>query len=221
MRYRCGLLIALTFACTLIAGAPAKAQWHDYQKWEVAPFVGYETPASYPVASSVNTVDRLRADAGASFGTFVDYSLTDNSQAELMWARNYTTFQAHDLTTNTYSKAFDSAYDQFQLGFLFMFRNSERKLRPFIAGSIGATHEANSGGSATQPDRTMFAFGLGGGAKYDVSKHFSLRGDLRYLPSRASSTPGVVCDAFGNCFQQNISHYLNRVNLTVGFAFKF
>jgi hypothetical protein len=215
MRFRCGLLL-LGFG--LMSSAPAHAQWRDYQKWEIAPFVGFETPASYPVANST-TVDRLRADSGASFGTFLDYSLTENTQAEFMWARNSTTFQAHDFNTNTYSKAFDSDFDQFQFGFLFMLRNTERKVRPFIAGSIGFTHESNSGG--TEPNHTLLAFGLGGGTKYEVNRHFSLRGDVRFLPSRANKTPGVTCDIFGNCFQQNVSNYLKRVNLTGGFAFRF
>src|SRR4029077_18818545 len=97
-------------------------------------------------------------------------------------------------------------------------RNSERKLRPFIAGGIGASHESNSGGN---PNRTLLAFHLGGGAKYELSRHFALRGDLRWLPTRANKTLPGQFDAFGNCFQQNVSNYLQRVNFTGGIAFRF
>ena len=126
--------------------------------------------------------------------------------------------QHHDFTTNTYSKAFNSDFDQFTFGFLYSLLNPERKLRPFIAAGIGFSHESNSGGN---PNHTLLAFDLGGGAKYELTKHFFLRGDLRYIPSRANRTPGVVCDPFGNCFQQNQSNYLHRVNFTGGFAFRF
>lgn len=215
MRFRFVLLLMFVFSLAL--SSPVKAQYHDYQKWEVAPFVGFETSASYPITSSF-TVDRLRANSGVSFGSFLDYSLTENSQAELMWAQNNTSFSERDSTTHAYTKAFNSNMTQIQFGFLYMLRNSERKLRPFIAGSIGFTHESNDN---SNPNRTLLAFGLGGGTKYEVNRRFSLRGDLRFLPSRANRTPEQVCDFFGNCFVQNVSNYLKRVNFTGGFAFRF
>src|SRR5947209_6971940 len=102
MRYRLSLLLyVLVFA----AAVPARAQWNDYQKWEIAPFVGYETGGSYPVTNSF-TVDRLRINGGLSYGTFIDYSLTENAEAEFMWARNSTSFDARDAATRVYSKAF-------------------------------------------------------------------------------------------------------------------
>lgn len=214
MRYR---YLLFTLLLSFAAISPAFAQWHDLTKWEVSPFVGYETGGSYPVTNSF-TVDRLRVNSGLSFGTFLDYSLTENSQAELMWSRNNTSFSERDLTTGTYSKAFNSDFDQFSLGFLYMLKNSERKLRPFIAAGIGFSHESNSGAN---PDRTLLAFNLGGGAKYELSRHFALRGDLRWLPSRANKTLAVQCDGFGNCFQQNVSNYLQRVNFTGGITFRF
>jgi len=215
MRYRLPLLPLFVWCFVTIA--PAFGQWHDYKKWEVSPFVGYETSGSYPVTNSF-TVDRLRVDSGLSFGTFIDYSLTENSQAEFMWSRNNTSFSERDAATQTYSKAFNSNFDQFSFGGLYMLRNSERKLRPFIAGGIGFSHESNNG---VNPNRTLLAFNLGGGAKYELSRHFALRGDLRWLPSRANKTLQVQCDAFGNCFQQNVSNYLQRVNFTGGIAFRF
>jgi Outer membrane protein beta-barrel domain len=215
MGYRLPLL--LMFVLCFVTITPAFGQWGNVAKWEVSPFVGYETGGSYPVTNSF-TVDRLRVDSGLSFGTFIDYSLTENSQAEFMWDRNNTSFSERDAATGAYAKAFNSDFDQFSFGFLYMLKNSERKLRPFIAGGIGFSHESNSGGN---PNRTLLAFNLGGGAKYELTRHFALRGDLRWLPSRANRTPAVQCDIFGNCFQQNVSNYLQRVNFTGGIAFRF
>lgn len=215
MRYRLPLLFM--FVLSLVGISPAFGQWRDVTKWEVSPFAGYETGGSYPVINSL-TIDRLRVDSGLSFGTFIDYSLTENSQAEFMWGRNNTSFSERDAATGTYSKAFNSNFDQFSFGFLYMLKNSERKLRPFIAAGIGFAHESNSGGAANQ---TLLAFNLGGGAKYELARHIALRGDLRWLPSRANKTPAVQCDAFGNCFQQNVSNYLQRVNFSGGISFRF
>jgi Outer membrane protein beta-barrel domain len=217
MRYHFPILFMSTIMLCFGAISPAFGQWHDPSKWEVAPFVGYETGGSYPVTNSF-TVDRLRVDGGLSYGTFIDYSLTENSQAEFMWSRNNTSFSERDAATQTYSKAFNSDFNQFSFGFLYMLKDSERKLRPFVAGGIGFAHESNEGNN---PNRTLLAFNLGGGAKFQVSKRFSLRGDLRWLPSRANRTPQVQCEFFGNCFQQNVSNYLQRVNFTGGIAFRF
>ena len=114
MRYR--LPLVLMFALSLVAISPAFGQWRDITKWEVSPFVGYETGGSYPVNNSF-VIDRLRVDGGLSFGTFIDYSLTENSQAEFMWSRNNTSFSERDAATGTYSKAFNSDFDQFSFGF--------------------------------------------------------------------------------------------------------
>jgi len=215
MRYRVALLLMIGLG--LIASAPARAQYGEYKKWEIAPFVGYETGGSYPINSSL-TVDRLRINSGLSYGMSVDYSLTENTQAEFLWNRNNTSFSAHDFTTNTYSKAFNSDFDQFMFGFLYMLRNSEQKLRPFIDAGIGFAHESNDNG---QPNHTLFAFGLGGGAKYELTRHFAFRGDLRYMPSRANRTPQTLCDPFFGCYTQNTSNYLQRVNFTAGIVFRF
>src|SRR5260370_23744725 len=183
MRYRLPLL--LMFVLWFVRISPAFGQWHDYTKWEVSPFVGYETSGSYPVTNSF-TIDRLRVDSGLSFGTFIDYSLTENSQAEFMWSRNNTSFSERDAATQTYSKAFNTDFDQFSFGFLYMVRNSEQKLRPFIAGGIGAAHESNSGGN---PNRTLLAFNLGGGANYAMSPLFAQRGGFVGVPARAITRP--------------------------------
>ena len=214
---RCRVVLLLMIGFGLIAAAPAQAQWGEYNKWEVAPYVGYETGGSFPINSSL-TVDRLRINSGLSYGTFVDYSLTENTQAEFQWSQNNTSFSAHDVTTNTYSKAFDSTFDQFMFGFTYMIRSSEQKLRPFISAGLGFAHESNNNGA---PNHTLFAYGLGGGAKYALTKHFSFRGDIRYMPSRANRTPQTFCDPFFGCFTQNTSNYLQRVNLTAGIAFRF
>src|SRR5260370_11634531 len=110
----------LMFMLTLVATSPAFGQWRDITKWEVSPFVGYETGGSYPVNNSF-IIDRLRVDGGLSFGTFIDYSLTENSQAEFMWSRYNTSFIERDAAIHTYTTAFNSTFTNFSLGFLYIF----------------------------------------------------------------------------------------------------
>ena len=201
----------------LLATIPANAQ----SRFEVDPFVGYETSASYPVSFTTgptgsDPIDRLRVNDSVSFGTFIDYSLTENFQPEFMWNRNNTSYSAHDILTDSYISAYHSVIDQYQFGGLYMFRSSEVRLRPYVAASIGFTHDSNGSGT---PNRTEFSYSLGGGVKYYVGRHFGLRGDIRYLPTYGSSSNQLYC--YYGCYYANVSHYLNRASLTGGLIFKF
>jgi hypothetical protein len=207
-------------ATTLFLFAAVSANAQD--RFEVDPFVGYETSASYPVnlstGSTGDPIDRLRVNDAVAFGTFLDYSLSEHFQAEFMWNRNNTSYSAHDLLTNTYINAYHSIIDQYQFGGLYMFRSSDVKLRPYLAASLGFTHDEN--GSNT-PNRTDFSYSLGGGVKYYATRHIGLRADLRYLPTYGSSSNELYCNPFYGCYYANVSHYLNRGSFTGGIIFKF
>ena len=210
-------LLALSFF--LLATASTKAQG----RFEVSPFVGYETSASYPLSVFSGTVpttpiNRLRVNDALAFGTFLDYNLTENGQIEFMWNRNNTTYSARSILTNTYSKAFDSTIDQYQFGGLYMFRGSDHRLRPYFAGSVGFTHDSNGGGNS---NRTEFSFSIGGGVKYYVNRHFGLRGDARYLPTYGSSSYSTYCDPFYGCYNAKVAHFLNRGSFVGGVIFRF
>jgi Outer membrane protein beta-barrel domain len=199
--------------------ASANAQ-SGRDKWEFTPFVGYETSGSFPLSSqtiSVNVND-LRVEGATSFGTFIDYSLTHNAQAEFMWGRNLTSYSAQILPGEPFFKAYDSTIDQYQFGLLYMFLEPDHRLRPYAAGSLGFTHEFNSGGN---PTRTDFSYSLGGGVKYEFGRHIALRGDARYTPTYASSTLAEYCDPFFGCYSAKVSNYQHRGNFVAGIVFKF
>jgi len=190
------------------------------EKFEVSPFAGYETSGSYPVSpnfNSINTnpVDRLRVNEATSYGTFLDYNLAENFQLEFMWDRNNTSYSARLFNTGTYFKAYDSDIDQFQFGGAFTFLDSSHRLRPYFATSVGFTHDSNSGGIS---NRTEFSYSIGGGVKYYLSRHFGLRGDIRYLPTYGNSY-GVYCDPFGFCYKS--ANFINRGNFVGGLIFRF
>ena len=92
--------IGLALLCVGGTSLPASAQ-----KFDVTPFVGYETSGSYPVENPTS-VGAFRADAGKTFGAFFDYWITSNIQAEFQWAHDPTTYSAQDMLTGQYSQAF-------------------------------------------------------------------------------------------------------------------
>jgi Outer membrane protein beta-barrel domain len=205
-------------AC-MLACAPAQAQWYENNKFEVTPFVGFETSSSYPLNNENTTspITGLRSNAATSFGTFIDYNLTTNFQAEFMWDRNWTSYSEQVYPNPQYVQAFNSDIDQYQFGFDYMVLGDEHKIRPYFAGSLGFTHEFNSGGT---PNRTDFAYGLGGGVKYELNSHIGFRGDLRYLPTYANTALGEYCGPFG-CYLANVRQYQSRGNFVAGVIFKF
>lgn len=193
-------------------------------RFEVTPFAGYETSGSYPISVFANTgdvtapVNKLRVNDALSYGTFLGFNLTENAQIEFMWDRNNSSYSARNALTGEYFKAYDSDIDQYQFGGLYMLRNSEHRLRPYIAGSLGFTHDSNSNGT---PNRTEFAYSLGGGVKYYINRHVGLRGDIRYMPTYGSSSNATYCDPFFGCYNAKVSNYLNRGNFVGGIIFKF
>lgn len=220
MKIRSLWFFSLALAFALLTPVPARTQG----RFEASPFAGYETTASYPInifssVSGLNVpVNRLRVNDSVSYGTFLDYNLTENSQLEFMWDRNNTSYSARNALTGQYFKAYNSDIDQYQFGGLYMLLNSEHRLRPYIAGSVGFTHDSNSGGTS---NRTEFGFSVGGGVKYYVNRHFGLRGDVRYMPTYGSSSNGTYCDPFFGCYNARVSNYLNRGNFVGGLIFRF
>jgi outer membrane protein W len=212
---RMWLLLGLT---CLVTSATASAQYYGREKWEVTPFVGYETNGSYPLTSSTVTINALRINGATSFGTFIGYSFTPNAEFEFMWDRNLTSYSDQPSPGTAYRKAYDSTVDQYQFGALFTILGEEHKWRPYFAGSVGFTHEFNSGGNPTRLD---FSFGIGGGVKYALTRHLSFRGDARYMPTYANSSLALFCDPFFGCFTAKVSHYQHRGNFVGGLAFRF
>jgi outer membrane protein W len=197
----------LTVLSVLAAIAPAEAQ-----TIEVTPFVGYESSGSYPLQNP-SAVQGLRADANQTHGAFFDYRLMQNVQAEFYWVSNSTTYSQQSADTGQYGEAFKTHIDQYQFGALYHLRDRDNTVRPYLAGSIGFTHDSNDGGA---PNRTAPGFGLGGGIKYEPSRHFGLRGDARWMPTYGSAGLGTYCDEFSGCYSATVRNYLQRFNVTIG-----
>jgi hypothetical protein len=201
---RLGMISLFMGIICLMGSAPVNAQYYGREKWEVTPFVGYETSGSYPLSSSTVAV--------------IGYSVTTNAQFEFMWDRNMTSYSVQQTPGAPFMKAYDSDVDQYQFGAMYMFLGDEHKWRPYFAGSLGFTHEFNSGGNPTRLD---FSYGIGGGVKYGFTRHISFRGDARYMPTYANSALATYCDPFYGCYTAKVSQYQHRGNFLAGLAFRF
>jgi hypothetical protein len=218
MKLRLAVLIVGLLSVT---GALRAQSYGQYYKWEITPFVGGEVGGSYPVGNSSATqadVDKVRVNNSMSFGTFIDRSFTENFQFEFMWNANRTQTAEHDTISGQFTNAYNTDIDQFHFGALYMFRSSDKKLRPYAAAGLGFSHFENSGMNA---NNTAFSYGVGGGVKYYATNHIGFRGDARFVPTYENSSPQQFCDQFGNCFTANQRNFLNRANFTGGLIIRF
>jgi hypothetical protein len=105
--------------------------------------------------------------------------------------------------------------------FVYHFVSEESRLRPFAFFGMGASSLSTN--RAGVSGATRFAFSLGGGAKYNITKHFGLRGQLKYSPAYLTTTDqGYWCDPFwGGCWVVGNSHYLHEFDVTGGIVFRF
>src|SRR5205807_3076845 len=117
---RLGMISLLAGTISLMASAPARAQYYGREKWEVTPFAGYATSGSYPLTSSTVTVNGLRISGAASFGTFIGYTVTTNAQFECLWDRNTTSYSVQQTPGGPFQKAYNSDVDQHQFGAMYM-----------------------------------------------------------------------------------------------------
>jgi opacity protein-like surface antigen len=207
------LLVLLT--CVLATGRPALAQG----KWEVAPFAGYETPGSFLVTTNqtTGTQANMHAVGGGAYGGFLDYNFLGPLGFEAQWDHNATTFSVQN-ADGSYSKVNDSNVDAVTFGVRFMFRQDNKKVRPYGSVGLGFTHDANND---NVPSQTHFAFAAGGGVEYFPTRHFGLRGDARLFSVLEGTTLGLECDIFNNCFEANVHAYLKRGDFIGGLVFRF
>ncbi len=221
------LVVAAVLMFLPLGSHPAQAQ--GIRRVEITPFIGWETSGSYPVDTTGNPsadVQAFRADAAKTFGLYLDYPLGDNFAAEFLWSDNPTTYSAQRVSSGVFSQAFNSRINQYQFGGLYYLRDRTTALRPYLAGSLGFTHDGAGGGN---PSRMAFGVGAGGGIRYGLGSHFAVRSEARWMPTYGSSGLGTVCDTsygldyygYGDyCYTATVHNYLQRFNFVVGLTIR-
>jgi hypothetical protein len=174
----------LALALALLA-SPALAQGYpeEPRRLELTPFAGFFWSTS--ISTSQGTIT---TNAAADFGGTVDLALGPTSQLELLYAfaGTQSRFVSQFVATPS-SGWFDVKYQYFQLGGTTTFPRGD--LEPFVTGSVGAVWVAPSdplltdGRTVDLADTWLFAFSVGGGLKWFLSRALGLRVQARvFLP---------------------------------------
>jgi opacity protein-like surface antigen len=214
MKPKSFLLSALTCAL-LLSSVPSASAQH----FEITPFIGGQVNGG--VDFSTTLFNRIDVQNSLNYGVAVDYLLAEHFGLEFQWNHSNSATNAQPVSGGAGIKVFTLDQNQYIGNFLFHFTNQEHRFRPFAFFGLGATEltAERQGVSGS----TRFAFSLGAGAKYNLSRHFGLRGQLKYTPTYLTTTNGGYwCDPFwGGCWVVGNSHYLNTFDMTGGITLRF
>jgi opacity protein-like surface antigen len=180
--------IALLLSCVLAPGE-AEAEWG----LEITPYAGYTIGGNFEDNS---TGAHLDVREGGSFGLVLDLPDTPETRYELFYGFQRTKVTGGGTFDGETLLELDIHY--LHLGGAYMYPGD--KVRPYVAGGLGATHFVPHGSGLNR--KTYFSLSLGGGVRIPVSGHVGFRlegrGFMTILPDSTEifcvSSGGAACD---------------------------
>ncbi|MGE5700443.1 MAG: outer membrane beta-barrel protein [Deltaproteobacteria bacterium] len=208
LRFRLLLLAAALIVSSVLFPGMAGAEWG----LEITPYAGYSIGGSF---DDNTTGANLDVREGGSFGIIFDLSDSPDTQYELFYG-----FQRTKVTgggTFGGNTLFDLDLHYLHVGGTYMF--AADKVRPYIAGGLGATHFVPHG-SGMNP-KTYFSISLGGGARIPISDRVGIRFEGRGLLTVLPDATEIFCVSSGGaaCRVSVKGDVLGQVLLTAGITF--
>ncbi|HUO34868.1 MAG TPA: outer membrane beta-barrel protein [Candidatus Acidoferrum sp.] len=208
------LLFALLFFVFAVPCLPA--QQRDI---EITPFGGARFGGTVNLNSG--TFGDYRFKSSWNYGGILDVGLAPdlmpNLEGEFMWNRQDTELSAGYGSGGPYYDLTPAKLDMYQFGLLYQFGPHQSKLHPFVVGGLGFTNFHTNG---ALPFDNKFAFNLGGGVKYFMTKHVGFRLEARYSPTQTTSSPAIYCGPFG-CFGTTVHNFAQQGQANAGVIIRF
>ena len=182
--FRIFLVAAALLLSSVLSPGRAGAEWG----LEITPYAGYAIGGNFTDNSTGADLD---VKEGGNFGIVLGMPDTPETQYELFYG-----FQRTEVTgAGTFGgeTLFDLDIHYLHLGGTYMFTRD--KIRPYIAGGLGATHFVPHGNG--QNRKTCFSLSLGGGAKIPISGHVGLRFEGRGFLTVLPDTTEIFCVSSG------------------------
>lgn len=209
---RCGFVAAIVIlgSCSLTSQVPTYEE--SPLRFDFTPLIGYRTILSFPTGQNGQpATPNLVLSDRPSYGFAVGGRLNEEDLVEFRWARQNTRARLENSLTST-----KVTLDQYQGDFTheYILDNWPKSARPFVIGSVGATH---IGGEATS--FTRFSFGLGGGVKFYFTRHFGVRLQGEWLPVVLNPSVAFVCG--GGCIVHIRATLASQGEFVAGPVFRF
>jgi opacity protein-like surface antigen len=159
------------------------------QQFEITPFVGYRFGGDFEDSGTGVGLDIKNSE---SYGIILGMDMSPETQIEFLYSHQATELKPAGSFSPTSITDLDVDYYHFGGTYIW---NPKRDLRPFIQATLGVTHFSPD--QAGLSSETRFSFGIGGGVKYFITKHFGLRLDGRALGTLLNSNSAIFCS--GGC----------------------
>ena len=185
-------LAALAAMVLIVASFPFPAVAADF---EITPFAGYTWGGEFNDSVTGTT---LKVDEAANYGVMVDFNLVDinkegQSQIELYFSRQATQLRT-DNGLFTGNPLFDLDIEYYHIGGTYGMDLG--KVKPFIVGTLGATHMVPQGPGLDA--LTKFSLSLGGGVKLFATDRIGLRLEGRWFGTLFNGSGSAFCTT-GTC----------------------
>jgi opacity protein-like surface antigen len=189
------------------------------QNFEITGHVGRQFNGGLDLSTSL--FQRIEVDNSTNYGVTAGYLFGDFYGLEFQWNHTRADTFAEPQGGGSDIKIFKLNQNQYMGNFVFHFAGQESRLRPFAFIGLGASDLSTNRSGVSGV--TRFAFALGGGAKYNISKHLGLRGQAKWSPTYLTTTnEGYWCDPFwGGCWVVGNDHFLNAFDLSGGITLRF
>ena len=189
------------------------------QRVELTGLIGSQLNGGVDLSTSL--FHRIDVQNSTNYGATAGILFGDYYGLELQWNHTRGDTIAQPRGGGSGVKVFTLNQNQYMGNFVLHFKSEESRLRPFAFVGLGAsslsTNRKGVGGA------TRFAVSLGAGAKCNLTRHFGLRGQLKYSPTYLTTTDaGYWCDpSWGGCWVVGNNHYLHEFDIAGGIVFRF
>jgi opacity protein-like surface antigen len=173
----------IAFSVALLIAGNAAAEGPAPTRFSIAPFAGYRVGGSFTDAT---TGDERKLDEAQNYGVAIDINATPETEVELLWSRQRSAVNG---VSGAATPSVGLRIDYFHIGGTYLFATDG--VIPFFGATIGATRfEPTADGYDSE---TRFSFGLVGGVRVPLTRHFGLRLEARGYGTVLSNDSESLC----------------------------
>ena len=206
----CLAALMLVLCAKDLASQGATASEAKPLRIDVTPLIGYRTSMTFSAGQNGVATSGLRLDASPSYGVAAGVRLDEEDLVEFRWARQDTHVHLSGSSERVILNQFHGDFTH-----EYILENWPAWARPFVIGSVGATHLGAGPSSFTR-----FSFGLGGGIKVYFNRHIGLRAQAEWLPLVINpAVSALVCG--GGCVVHLNATLVSQGEIVVGPIFRF
>jgi hypothetical protein len=208
--WRSALLFLLAAPCLAQEEPPPAAL-----RFDLSPIGAYRTTISFGTKSDVPGTVRAVLDARPAYGAAFGVRLDEADLIEFRWSRMDTRVHLEGavLDSTSHPVTFDQYHGDFTHEYIL---DHPAWARPYIMGSVGATHMS---ASAVTTGFTRFSFGLGGGVKFFPTRRLGFRAQGQWLPVWLDPDIRAICG--GGCIVHLGGQLSSQGEFAIGPVFRF